>query len=54
VQNAERFAHLDCLEQQLMKHVLVIANAYFSMSCVLLTHNDFRKNKKESSYTSSA
>jgi len=42
------------LEQKLMKNVPVVTNASFSVSCVLLTDNDFRKKEKESSYTSSA
>jgi len=37
-----------------MKNVPAVTNASFSLSCVLLTHNHFRKNEKESSYTSSA
>jgi len=38
--NVERFAHLDWLEQKLMKNVPVVTNASFPLSCVLLTHNN--------------
>ena len=50
----ERFAHLDWLEQKLMKNLPVVTNASFSVSCVLLTQMILEKNEKESSYTSSA
>jgi len=51
--NVERFAHLHWLEQKL-KNVPVVTNAPFSLLCVLLTHNHYGKDEKESSYTSSA
>jgi len=44
--NVERFAHLDCLEQKLMQNLLVVTNASFSVSCVLLTQMILGKTKK--------
>jgi len=41
----ERFAHLDWSEQNLMENLPVVTNASFSLSCVLLTHNHFRKKQ---------
>jgi len=52
--NVERFAHLDWLEQKLMQTLLVVTNASFSVSYVLLTQIILEKNEKESSCTSSA
>jgi len=44
--NVERFAHLDWLEQKLMQNLLVVTNASFSVSCVLLTQMILEKTKK--------
>jgi len=44
--NVERFAHLDWLEQKLMQNLLVVTNTSFSVSCVLLTLMIWEKTKK--------
>jgi len=40
------FASVGTLEQQFMQIVPVITNASFSLSCVLLTHNNFKKKRE--------
>ena len=44
--NVERFAHLDWLEQKLMQNLPVVTNAFSSVSCVLLTQIILEKNIK--------
>jgi len=43
--NVERFAHLDWLEQKLMQNLPVVTNASFSVSWLLLTEMILEKTK---------